>query len=93
MVSKELEYSYDIYIPIWFYSNRKWTNEDDAHLAIYIPIWFYSNDVQGLFDAMSIAFTFQSGSILIQAAAGIFLRNVLIYIPIWFYSNADSESS
>ena len=32
-----------IYIPIWFYSNRPSHNNFARANTIYIPIWFYSN--------------------------------------------------
>ena len=46
---------------------RKWTNEDDAHLALYIPIWLYSNEDRFKGCKIVNPFTFQSGYILIYS--------------------------
>ena len=58
-----------LYIPIWFYSNRKWSSFQH-HRVLYIPIWFYSNaSLRDKGPDLKMSFTFQSGSIQIPAKA------------------------
>ena len=34
---------WQIYIPLWFYSNPKFSTAMSGQDFIYIPLWFYSN--------------------------------------------------
>ena len=55
-----------IYIPLWFYSNRYKGEEIMSSSAIYIPLWFYSNLTSSLNFPVEVKFTFHYGSILIE---------------------------
>ena len=43
-----------IYIPIWFYSNKKFKRMLTIQTTIYIPIWFYSNSISYLWPIHNI---------------------------------------
>ena len=75
-----------LYIPIWFYSNKK-----DKLLGImHAHFTFQSGSIQIDFisgiSILKVYFTFQSGSIQINRR-WIHLAGKDLYIPIWFYSN------
>ena len=56
-----------LYIPIWFYSNGYLKILSYWLRLLYIPIWFYSNIASKMYYKPNGTFTFQSGSIQMDA--------------------------
>ena len=67
--------NFDIYIPLWFYSNTEILIVISDLTLIYIPLWFYSNPTVLIISVSSFPiFTFHYGSILIKMRGGVFIE-------------------
>ena len=56
---------FNLYIPIWLYSNKSFFSSSNSIYYLYIPIWLYSNVILCAFVPVQFNFTFQSGYIQI----------------------------
>ena len=85
--NQAINYTQELYIPFWIYSNSSIASTKDTTALLYIPFWIYSNVYKRSGYRWLCCFTFHSGYIPIKIVTKFSVKTVYFtfhsgYIPI-----------